>query len=647
MIYMNRDISWLSFNQRVSDEMSKEIPLGDKILFQGISFSNLEEFMIVRYPIALNTYTQDENEELTKAIIEHYATLCSRFAKFNTKEKIIRTVHELSKSDCIWIEKKFKRDIFPALQPITIEKSRQYSLRSGFYIMVITQTKDENELISYIEIPKMIDRFITIPSKHFCVPVEDIIQSELKYIFHNMKILDSFPFFINRSAEIYLQSNGYQDPLEMVKMTLHEREQSWITTLEVGATTHRNMKLIKSLIPLSPNSLILASERIKLSDLKKLPKDILDEEEYSRKAKIYNTFPNISLFDYIKESDRLAFHPFESYQASMVRFLEEASKDPNVISIKISLYRVSDNSEIIQSLLRAADHGKLVTVLVELKARFDEHHNIEISRILREGGVRIVYTKPNIKTHAKVCLITRREKKGIRIYAQVGTGNYSESNSKQYTDYSYFTADQNICYDLTRFFNLLSSEQEPFKSKSIVYAPYNMRDTICELIEQEIKKAKKKKKAKIIVKCNSLTDEGIANMLVDAAKAGVHVTMIIRGACIIHPMKNLKIYSIVGQYLEHSRVYIFGTKKNCKILIGSADLMKRNLSLRNELLINIENDVIKDRILNHIDLYIKDNVNRRVILDDYNYQDVIPPKNTKPINCHEAFEKEAKKIALC
>lgn len=646
MKYLSRDVSWLSFNRRVSDETKKDIPLASRVLFHGITFSNLDEFMMVRYPATIES-PDKEIEKFVKAVSEHYVMLTDRFRKFNKEYKLIRKVSDLGNNVQEWLEKKFKQDVFPALQPITIDKSRPINPRAGTYLLVITEDRlTDTEYVNYIELPPMMSRFITIPDKSYCITIEDLIQENLKYIFKDRKIVNSYTFSILRSAEVYVQTHKHLDPYQLISKTLHAREKAWITMLEVGTTDRKEIKRIRSLLPLTANSLIFASDRVHLSDLKKMPSSIYSDKDKAKKRVPFNTFPNTSIFDYIRKEDRLAFHPFESYQTTMVRFLEEASEDPDVVSIKISLYRVSDNSDIIKALLRAADKGKSVTVLVELKARFDEHHNMEISDILREGGVRLVYTDPNMKTHAKVCLVTRKEKKGLRIYSQVGTGNYSESNAKLYTDYSYFTANQEIGLDLTRFFNRLASNQGNFKSRKIVYAPYNMREVIAENIEEEIKKAKKGKKATIVCKCNTFADIHMADQFVKAAKAGVKITMIVRGACILPPMKNLKIYSIVGEHLEHSRVYCFGAGKDAKIYIGSADLMHRNLSLRNELLILVEQANIRQRLLKHLEYYIRDNTNRRVIKDNYEYEDVKVDKKDKKFTAQEAFWKEAKKLAL-
>lgn len=647
MKYLNRDISWLAFNQKVADEAGKDIPAADKVMFHGITFSNLDEFCMVRYPMAVESSTDEEMDAFVQAVGKHYGDLVHRFSKFNKQAQVIRKFKDLKKETRDWLEKKFKNDVYPALQAITIDKTRPMNPRAGTYLFVITTDRTTGEeFINYVELPKMLGRFITIPGKSYVVMVDDLIRNNLGYVFRDRKIEKSYTFSILRSAEVYVQTHKHLDPYQIISETLKERERAWITRVEIGTTSKSEVKRIRSLLPITSDTLIFASSWVSLADLKSIPSSIFKPKDLGRKITPRNTIPAGSIFDYIRKDDRLVFYPYESYQGSMVRFLEEAADDPNVISIKISLYRVSDNSDIIAALLRAADKKKIVTVLVELKARFDEHHNLEISDTLREGGVRLVYTDPEMKTHAKVCLVTRKEKKGLRIYSQVGTGNYAESTAKQYTDYSYFTADQEIGYDLTRFFNLMTSDQGQFKSRKIIYAPYNMRDVITENIEAEIKQAKNGNPASIICKCNSFADVDMADKIVAAAKAGVKVTMIIRGACILQPMKNLKIYSIIGQFLEHSRVYLFGTGKKQRIYLGSADLMHRNLSLRNELLILIEQKAIRKRIRAHIQMYLNDTVNRREILPNYRYRDIKPEKGKKPFNAQQACVKEAKKLGI-
>lgn len=645
--YMDRDISWIRFNNEVLEETTRKIPMAEQVLFFGITGSNLDEFCQVRYPAQVDMDTDEELEEFRTALKKHYGNYMNSWRKFNKEHGLIRKVKDLKDGAAKWVEKVFRSEVFPTLQPITVSKSKTLNLHPGLYLMVEAENPDKDQdYLSYIEIPEMIDRFIVVPEKHYTIDVIDLIQCNLKFMFKDRKIRNSYPISILRSAEVYNMIDGHLDPFSMIQATLKERSRAWITRVEVGTDSKHSLKEIKSMLPLCPDSIVLATDYVKLSDLKKFPSAVFEEKDRARKFKPYNTFPATSIFDYIKKEDRLTFHPYESYDSTMVRFLQEAANDPGVISIKISLYRVSNNSKIVDALLKAADKGKSVTVLIELKARFDEHHNMEVSTILREGGIRLVYTDPNIKTHAKVCIVTRKEKKGIRTYCQVGTGNYSESNSKQYTDYSYFTADEEIGYDLTRFFNLLCSDQGTFKSRKIIYAPYNMRDEIDDYIDRETKRAKKGKQARIICKCNSLTDDKIADKLIEAAKAGVKVTLIVRGACIIGCRKNLKVYSIVGRFLEHSRVYVFGNGKDADLLIGSADLMQRNLSNRNELLIRIEKDELKNRIMKHLKWYTDDNCFRRIIKEKYQYETVKPDKKEESFSVQDRCIKEAKKMAL-
>ena len=644
MKYLNRDISFLSFNQRVSDETKKNIPLGDKAMFHGITMSNLNEFLMVRYPDACHYEQPQHITELTEAIHAHYGLLSDRFIKFNKKYKLIRSIDSLKKDELQWVEEYFKDRLYPALQTISFDRTKTLNLHAGFYVLV-TYESDGDDQSGYIEIPKTLSRFIQVKDQPYVVPIEDIIRKYIKKLFihtHNCAVT---PFSIARSAEVYINLDHYTDPFTMIQQTLKEREKSWITYMEVGNQNPKAVKVLRKVLPLASNTLILQSKFVHLMDLKSIPKSIYRVEDQCRKWEpVVTISPTVSMFDYIKQKDRLLFHPYESYDGSMVRFLEEAAADPNVVSIKIALYRVSDHSRIIDALLKAADTGKLVTVLIELKARFDEHHNIEISNILREGGVRIVFTKPDIKTHAKVCLITRKEKNGLRIYAHVGTGNYSETNSKLYTDYSYFSANQELGKDLTRFFTLLTSNQGTFKSNHLIYAPYNMREELEHQIEKQVKLAKNGKKSRIIAKCNSLTDEKIADRLIDAAKNGVSITLIIRGACVIQPQKNIKIYSIVGQFLEHSRLYIFGYGRKASYYIGSSDLMYRSFNRRFELLLNVKEPELKQRLSNHVQMYLKDNTNRRAILPNYQYENVKVKKGEKSFSVQNALKREARDL---
>lgn len=644
--YLLRDVSWLSFNRRVLDEAEREtLPLEERASFYGICSSNLDEFMQVRYPAVLDTYQNSPETiaHITEEIEKHIKLLTEKTNRFLQKTKLVRSYAELSKDDREWADKYFRKNIFPTLQAVTVRKKKTMNPMPGMYILVVTRAHGERN-VGYIELPRNLSRMIQVKSKPYCVPIESIIYSKLSMIFHDCEITDYGTFRILRSAEVYLQHTDDSDPFELVARTLRERQKAWITWVDMDLGTKKRLENhLRSILPVKSETILVNNPLVRMADLKKLPGKIFSENQQRRTLEPIPTFPSDDLFSFIRKEDRLLFHPYESYEDSLVRFLEAAANDDKTISIKIALYRVSDNSRIIDALLVAADKGKLVTVLVELKARFDEHHNIEISNILREGGVRIQFTKPDIKTHAKVCLVSRQEKNGIRVYSHVGTGNYSEVNSKIYTDYSYFSADEELGYDLTRFFNLLTSEQGTFKSRRIIYAPYNMRDELIDQIEGQIKLAKKKKRARIIAKCNSLTDDKIADRLVEAAKAGVKVILIVRGACILEPGKNLQIYSIVGLYLEHSRLYSFGYGKQQVIYLGSADLMYRSFNRRFELLMKVEQPELKARLAKHLQMYLRDNTNRRIIQANYQYT-MVPKKKKKDASysCQMKFYQEAK-----
>ena len=647
---LNRDYSWLKFNERVLEETTRtSYPLQECVIYHGIVHSNLDEFLQTRYPATIDMYDEDGLKAFIKTIQEHYHLLERGWEECNNLHELLLSSLDMGTDNRNWVKNYFRKNIYPTLQPVTLSNAKVLDPRTTITIFVVTSDDKDRTYLNYVEIPHMLPRFIITPDGKHVVPIEVFVTSNLEYLFKGVKIDSYCTFRILRSAEVYVQSDSYRDQYEMIELTLKEREKSWITMLEV-AGNDKQIEMLKALIPVTDNTIILkvsSLSTVGLAALKKIPSSIFSTKAQARTYEPSNPFPNDKkIMDYIKEADRLVFHPFESYRDTFVRFIEEAADNEDVISIKITLYRVADKSRIIDALIRAAENGKQVTVLVELKARFDEGHNIKISRILREAGVRLVYGSPDLKTHAKLCLVTAIQGNKTVIYSHIGTGNYNESNAKQYTDYSYFTADKQTGYDLTRFFNLLTSTQEKFKSKKIFYAPYNLRDEIIEQIENQIKLAKANKPARIIFKCNSLTDDKVSKALTDAANAGVEVTLIIRGACVIPYQENINVYSIVGRFLEHSRIYLFGKGKNESIYIGSNDIMYRNLNRRNELMLKVEPKELKDRIKSHLKLYMTDTENRRTRIGDYDYFWEQDTAFVKRVDCQQQFIREASKREL-
>ena len=644
---LNRDYSWLKFNERVLEETTRiSYPLQERVIYHGITHSNLDEFIQTRYPATIDMYDEDGLKEFRKTIQDHYKLLERGWEECNDRYELLLTSIYMGSQNRNWMRNYFRKNIYPTLQPVTLSNAKVLDPRTTITIFVVTSDDKDRVYLNYVEIPHMLPRFIITPDGKHVVPIEVFVTSNLEYLFKGVKIDSYCTFRILRSAEVYVQSDSYRDQYEMIELTLKEREKSWITMLEV-AGTDKQVEMLKALIPVTDNTIVLKVNTLStvgLSALKKIPKSIFPMKDQARLHEPANPFPSDKkIMDYIKEADRLVFHPFESYRDTFVRFIEEAAENDDLISIKIALYRVADKSRIIDALIRAAENGKQVTVLVELKARFDEGHNIKISRILREAGVRLVYGSPDLKTHAKLCLVTAIQGHKTVIYSHIGTGNYNESNAKQYTDYSYFTADKQTGYDLTRFFNLLTSTQEKFKSKKIFYAPYNLRTEIIEQIENQIKLAKENKPARIIFKCNSLTDDKVSKALTEAANAGVDVTLIIRGACVIPYQPNIKVYSIVGRFLEHSRIYLFGRGKHESIYIGSNDIMYRNLNRRNELMLKVEPKELKDRIKYHLKMYMDDTDNRRTRIGDYEYFWEKDTAFVKRVDCQQQFIREANK----
>ena len=639
MTFLNRDISWLSFNRRVLDETDKQIPMQERFMFYGITGSNLDEFLITRYASESASDDFIFKKQFKQEIKNHYSECNARCINFINDYGLLTNICNLEPGTTKNIRSYFKKNIWPTLQPITFT-GRISPKSSGIFIFIATS--DGNKTYNnYIEIPERLPRWVDILGTQLFITIEDLIIYNLDYIFKGMKIVNSFVFRIHRSAEVYPTSDlDNISQYDYIEKTLKARTQAWITCVEVDCkNTDRPIvsKILKRIITMTDDTLMLYGNLVKISDMKSLPSKYLPKCELCRKLIPSEPFPEHNeVFHHIKSEDRLVFHPYESYNGTVVKFIEAAADDPSVISIKITLYRVAKDSKIISALLRAANNKKQVTVLVELKARFDELNNIRISNILKEGGIRIVYGTIDLKTHAKICIVTRQEK-NLRIYTHIATGNYNENNAMQYTDYSYFTANNDIGYDATRFFNLLTSEQEDFKSRKLLYAPRNLRSGINELIDTQINIAECGGIANITFKCNSLTDDMIATRLVKAAEAGVNVTLIVRGSCILQPIDNLKIYSIVGRFLEHSRVYIFGSGENCDVFIGSNDIMHRNLNVRNELMLKVEAPQLKERILAHIGMYLNDNVNKRIIRENYSYMN----SDGDDYNCQEKFISES------
>lgn len=649
---MNRDLNWITFNSRVLDEAcKKERTILERLNFFGIASSNMSEFMMVRYPSYMNEFMKKrEQRRMISSVSDFKRKLDEKFMRFNKTHKVLLTIKEVPKKKQEELREYFIQNVYPVIQPIQIGKNFSFRIKQSPSLYIFVKGESEGKMVSFIiEVPKCLDRIIYVDNESF-IMLEHLILNNVRKIIDNVDIKRIAYFTVTRSIEP--RSMGMQDSssstYEYIKRCISERRTSPITSVDIKVI--KNDKVvddIRRLIELNGEENTIYTSiggLISMDVLKTLRRSFHGGSGKDRV--IINKFPDTDVFAYIKQQDRLVMHPYESYDGSVVKFIEESSKDEKVKSIKILLYRTSTNSKIINALVEAAHAGKHVVVVVELKARFDESHNIEISKILEEAGCTVVYTDLSIKTHAKVCIVTRVEKGQIRTYSHIGTGNYNEQTAKLYVDYSYFSRNPEIGYDLTRFFNLVIGKQKLFKSDNILYAPFNMKDGIIEIIKESIRRKEKNKKDNvfIILKCNSLTDVDIAERIISAEKAGVKITIIVRGASILYSYGNLKIISIIGDYLEHSRVYCYGVNGRVKkMYIGSSDLMYRNLNKRNELLIRVKDSDIIKTLYKHLKLYMRDNVNSRIIKKGYNYEEVRQKKGEKKVSCFDEFFKMVRK----
>lgn len=649
---MNRDLNWITFNSRVLDEAcKKERTILERLNFFGIASSNMSEFMMVRYPSYMNEFMKKrERGRMISSVSDFKRKLDEKFMRFNKTHKVLLTMKEVPKKKQEELREYFIQNVYPVIQPIQIGKNFSFRIKQTPSLYIFVKGESEGKMVSFIiEVPKCLDRIIYVDNESF-IMLEHLILNNVRKIIDNVDIKRIAYFTVTRSIEP--RSMGMQDSssstYDYIKRCISERRTSPITSVDIKVI--KNDKVvddIRRLIELNGEENTIYTSiggLISMDVLKTLRSSFHGGSGKDRV--IINKFPDTDVFAYIKQQDRLVMHPYESYDASVVKFIEESSKDEKVKSIKILLYRTSTNSKIINALVEAAHAGKHVVVVVELKARFDESHNIEISKILEEAGCTVVYTDLSIKTHAKVCIVTRVEKGQIRTYSHIGTGNYNEQTAKLYVDYSYFSRNPEIGYDLTRFFNLVIGKQKLFKSDNILYAPFNMKDGIIEIIKESIRRKEKNKKDNvfIILKCNSLTDVDIAERIISAEKAGVKITIIVRGASILYSYGNLKIISIIGDYLEHSRVYCYGVNGRVKkMYIGSSDLMYRNLNKRNELLIRVKDSDIIKTLYKHLKLYMRDNVNSRIIKKGYNYEEVRQKKGEKKVSCFDEFFKMVRK----
>ena len=649
--YLNRELSWLKFNERVLGEASIPVtPLLERLKFIAIACSNLDEFFMVRVGTLKNQQEESPDwldaagmspaqqlSEIAKSthkqVKQQYRLLKELRRKLESEQIVFVNAENLSPISAEWIRKYFENTIAPVLTPLAVDASHPFPFLSNrslnLGVTLLDKTGEAN--IAVIQVPSVLPRLLEIPiekGKRCFVFLEDVIRLYCRKLFHGYKIKNIVPFRITRNADFLIDEEEADDLLLEVERSLRQRKRGRAVRLEIGAVDNKSLK-----------KFLLAELRISEDDLYEIhgPLDLtcfnkfadIAGLDYLRQLPLQPQRPldllyRDNLFDAIRERDLLLHHPYESFRP-VVEFVRQAAEDPDVLAIKQTLYRVSGNSPIVRALAQAAENGKQVTAVVEIMARFDEENNILWARRLEEAGCHVIYGLVGLKTHAKMCLVVRRENSGIRRYVHMGTGNYNDATARVYTDMGLFTANDQFGADASGFFNVLTGYSDPPVWNKISVAPLGLRDRIVELIDQEIQFAREGKPARIIAKMNSLVDKDIIAQLYEASAAGVRIDLIVRGICVLRPglpgaSANISVRSIVGRFLEHSRIFYFNGGGEEKCFLSSADWMPRNLNSRVELFFPVETEVHRKRILGILELFMADNQKAYEMRSDGSYR---------------------------
>ena len=643
---MNREISWLDFNARVLQEASdKNVPIIERLRFLGIFSNNLDEFFQVRYATVKRIAESGINKENSKnkKAINLLDQITSKVIKLQNKSsKILDSIQLSLKGEGIYfinengvkdsqedfLKDYFLREISPALVTVILSKRKKYDFTDNkAFLIANMKFKKQESIYSIVEIPKNISRFVALPkksSKQYIMLIDDIIRYHLNIIFsyYNYERIDAHMVKITRDAEMDIDdidlSKSYIKKIsEYVKKRKYSNPVRLVYDQAISKTTLDF--IIKKLKITSNDSLIPGARYHQRRDYMDFP-DLSREDLLYKKNKPLN-IPNLhieaNLLTQISNKDFLMYTPYHSF-SYLVAFLRQSAIDPNVKSIKITLYRLSKNSNVISSLINAAKNGKKVLVQIELQARFDEENNIRVAEMLKLAGVEIIFGVKGLKVHSKICLIERRENNATKFYGFISTGNFNESTAEVYTDYTLFTSNQGILKDVSKVFGFLKVNYKLQKYKHLIVSPHYTSSLLFSLIDAEIQNSINGKKSGIILKLNSLTSNRFIDKLYEASNSGVKIQLIIRGICCLIPnlknlSENIEVISIVDKYLEHPRVYIFENDGDKKVYISSADLMTRNLDNRVEVACPIYQEDLKKQILDTIQISLMDNVKSRLI----------------------------------
>lgn len=678
--YVNRELSWIEFNYRVlSEARDKNLPLFERLKFLSITSSNLDEFFMVRVAslkdLVHANYSKTDiagltaREQLEKISKKAHELVNVQYSTYNRSVlaalrqnglNILDGYEDLTPEQEEYADKYFKENVYPVLTPMAVDSSRPFPLvrnKSLNIAALLKKKKGGKELeFAMVQVPSVLPRIIELPVTvgkdgkeiHNVILLEEIIEKNMPSLFLNYDIITAHPFRIMRNADLTIDEEEAVDLLEEIQKQLKRRQWGEVIRLEIEEKIDKRLlKILKKELEVSSEDIFEINGPLDLTFLMKMYGmsgfDHLKIPPYQPQP-VPELMNEDDIFTNIQKGDILLHHPYETFDP-VVNFVRTAAKDPSVLAIKQTLYRVSGHSPIIAALAEAAENGKQVSVLVELKARFDEENNIIWAKKLEKAGCHVIYGLVGLKTHSKITLVVRREEDGIRRYVHLGTGNYNDSTAKLYTDCGMFTCNPLYGEDATAVFNMLSGYSEPLSWNRLAVAPLWLRDTMLRRIRREKENAENGKKAHIIAKMNSLCDKEIIAALYEASCAGVKIELIIRGICCLKAgvsglSENISVRSIVGNFLEHSRIFYFENNGTPKLYMGSADWMPRNLDKRVEIVFPVESERVRDQVMHILEVQLADNVKAHILQPDGSYEK--PDRRGKlQVNSQNQFCEEA------
>jgi polyphosphate kinase len=675
-LYLNREVSWLQFNDRVlALAADPSTPLLERLKFLAIFSTNLDEFFMVRVSglreqVEAGVATRGSDgwtpTETIEAIVKHLGPAMEAESRCfldqlqpALAENGIRVadMDDLDQSDREYVRDYFLDQVFPVLTPLAVDPGHPFPYISNLSLSLAVTVRDPDShrpLFARVKVPDILPRFVPLAHGSTFVPLEQVVVAHLEQLFQGMVVEEAHPFRVTRDADVEVAEDEADDLLVAVEQELRRRRFGAVVRLEVAASMpDRVVRLLQRELDVDDDAVVAVEGPLNLGDLWGLA-GAIDRPELADTPWVGTTQPRltgtgsepVNIFDTIRQGDLLVHHPYDAFSTSVERFLSQAADDADVLAIKQTLYRTDGDSPIVNALIRAAEQGKQVAVLVELKARFDEASNINWARALEQAGVHVAYGLVGLKTHAKTALVVRREQDGIRRYCHIGTGNYNARTARLYSDLGLLTCSEELASDLTDLFNSLTGYARGDRYRRILVAPGDLRERVIDLIGEVARRHGPRRPGRIIMQMNSLVDAACIRALYAASQAGVQIDLIVRGICRLLPgvpgvSETIRVRSIVGRFLEHPRLWMFQSGRQRSYYIGSADLMPRNLDQRVEVVTPVDDADLQARLQEILDILLADNVQAWELGPDGTWQRRRPAEGERPLATHRVLRELA------